>query len=555
MNYRNSLLSFLICFIWGSVVAQTTTFSPNSIALSATEILNPGRGFFRWNSEEVAPYPSIDRYQRYKWSDIETSKGVYDFTVLESEAQKAENDVDGRGKFSFGVRCMVGGDDKSYPTYLDGLMTAWYSEAKLCWVPDWNDPDFLERVDSLMANLGRKFNKDPRIGFIEIRTYGNWGEWHMSGFETAPPIRPASILDITTTTAQRMIDAHTKAFPNKQIIMMSDHNIGFTYALSKTGLDYPIGWRRDSWCYDPTFSQIKSRSSWTTGGGSTRWKTAPVILEGYRGERMNSKSGYQEVIDYHGSAIGNGNFIAAWNLTTQGFKDTMLLCAKTSGYRFVIRSVLHPTTIYPGQSVSFTTKWSNVGVATLYENRQVIFRISNIATGAVIWQGISSLNLRGFLPTIVVATQVDTPQTVNDTFLIPGGLTQGTYNLDVIVSDPTAYYTPLNLAITGRKTDGAYSLGTIIIGIGTSTNDDLSYSNRNISVISISKYELNLNVISSGIYDVKIFSVDGKCLFNAINLKFVTGKVKIPLTGFNTGVYILKINDSKTDYSTRMVLY
>ena len=456
-------LLFVFFLMSYSVVAQTTTFTPTVIDISASEILNPSRGFFRWNGEEVAPYPSIDRYKRYKWNDIETSQGVYNFSALDAEAAAAASDPNGKGKFSFGIRCVVEGSTRSYPTYLDGLMTSWYSTAKSCWVPDWNDVDFLTRLAALMDTLGARYNYDPRIGYIEIRTYGNWGEWHMTGFETTPPTRPASVQNITNSSVYSIIDSHVNAFPNKQIIMMTDNNIGLTYALSKTGLNHPIGWRRDSWCYDPTFSIIKSQSSWTTGGGSTRWQTAPVVLEGYGGTKMKSNIGYQEVIDYHGSAIGNGNFNTTWSSMTQGCKDTMLFCAKTSGYRYIIRSVTFPTAIIPGQNATFITGWSNVGVAPLYEDRDVTYRISNISTGAIVWSGKSTIILRGFLPTYNYSTQVDTPVTINDSFSIPTGIVQGTYNLDVLVSDPIGYSNPLNLAITGQKTDGAYSLGTIEI--------------------------------------------------------------------------------------------
>ena len=61
--------------------------------------------------------------------------------------------------------------------------------------------------------------------------------------------------------------------------------------MSITGLTYPIVWRRDSWC-NPVFPALKSSAAWPKA--STRWKTAPVIVEGYgsSGTGMNFTTGY-----------------------------------------------------------------------------------------------------------------------------------------------------------------------------------------------------------------------------------------------------------------------
>ena len=547
MNIR---LRILFCITWGfslTLSAQTIKFSPTVIDISGNEIINPGRGFFRWNGEEEAPYKSIDRYQRYRWSDIETSKGVYNFSVLEAEAEKARTDPDGKGTFSFGVRCLVEGTDRSYPSYLDSYMTSWYSPLKSCWVPDWNDTDFLVRVDSLMANLGRKFNNDPRIGYIEIRTYGNWGEWHMSDFETGPPTRPSTITDITQTSINSIINSHVKAFPDKQIIMMTDNNKGLNYAMNLTGLKYPIGWRRDSWCYDPTFSIIKTRSAWTSGGASTRWQTAPVIIEGYQGPKMNYASGLPEVIEYHISAIGNGN-INDWTTMRKTAQDSILLCVKTAGYRNILRSLTYPDTILPGQTALFKAEWSNVGVAPVYRDWEIKYRIYNSTSGAIIWEGISKLNLRTLLPTLNRTTLIDTPVFVDDSFNIPRGLAAGNYSLEVIIIDPTTYYNPLKLAILGQKSNGAYSLGTIRIstttGIETKEN-----SEQEISIHSVLRSGVNLNISKAGLYSIKIYSTDGKCLLSSNNINLNQGIQTFETKNLSKGVYILNVfteNKSKT---------
>ena len=162
-----------------SLSAQTNvTFTPAVIDVSSNEIVNPGRGFYYWIYQEVAPVAVIDRYSRFNWSDLETSQGVYNFQVISNAAALAQTDTNGPGTFGFGVRCVVEGLNKAYPAYLDANMQAWYATNKSCWVPDWNNTNFLARVEALNNALSNSFAGDPRISYVEIRTYGNWGEWH-----------------------------------------------------------------------------------------------------------------------------------------------------------------------------------------------------------------------------------------------------------------------------------------------------------------------------------------------------------------------------------------
>lgn len=544
LRYRQYYLIFFLLSSIHIAFAQTSKFTASAINITDAEVVNSGRGFYRWNGEEKAPYVSIDRYQRYRWSDIEISKGVYDFSALEAEAEKAKNDIDGRGLFGFAVRCLVNGTSKSYPAYLDSYMKAWYSNSKLCWVPDWNDPDFLERVDSLLANLGRKFNNDPRIGFVEVRTYGNWGEWHMSGFETPP--YPA--VAVTNTSIHRMIDAHVKAFPDKQIIMMSDNSEGLSYAMDKIGLTYPIGWRRDSWC-NKTFLSLNSKSAWSKA--SNRWQTAPVIIECY-GEGSNYSMGLSQVTTYHISEIGNGNF-DTWATLTTAKKDSIVLCAKTSGYRLLLRSLTFPNTIVAGNKASFSAEWSNIGVAPVYRDWRVTYRICNTGSGAVVWEGNSKLNLRTILPTYNQTTKIDVPIKVDDSFDIPANLLKGNYTLEVIIPDTANYLNPLRLAIQGRKSNGAYTIGTVTIDSNANIEEPDSTKN-DVTIHSFSKHTINLDIKKSANYGIKIYTSNGKCLYAADKTTLNVGLHTINYNELSNAVYFIKIKSDFKEFILSFIM-
>ncbi|MFZ4726153.1 MAG: DUF4832 domain-containing protein [Paludibacter sp.] len=538
-----SIITSVFLFIYIAIFAQNVTkFTPAIIPITDSEILNPGRGLARWQLKEGFAIPCVDHYRRLLWSDVEKSKGVYDFSLLRAEAEATKNDADGRGLFGLAVRVIDSGVDNCYPAYLDGLMSSWYSAKKLCWVPDWNDPEFLERQDSLVAALGREFNNDPRVGYVEIRSYGNWGEWHMSGFET--PVSPVTV--VTTATVQHMIDTYIKAFPDKQLIMLTDQAVALDYALSKTNLKFPIGWRRDSWLNN-LFDDWKNSIALTKA--MERWKSAPVIIESIAQPRIDYNLALRQVLNYHVSSIGNTN-AATWSALTQGAKDSVMSCVKFSGYRYIVRSVSYPDVFVPGQTINLKSEWSNVGVAPIYREWKVSYRITNQSTGALVLEIPSAIDLRKLLPTYSHATKVDNPVLFDDSFVLPASFVKGNYNLEVIVSDPINYLSPLKLAIQGRKTTGAYGLGTVLVDTQSAINE-LTLQN-DFFLTGVSNSEIKLTFQTAGIYSYTVYNLEGKTVL-VNNMNFNIGDQYIDIYSIPKGFYILKIVKGNNSKSIRFV--
>ena len=49
-------------------------------------------------------------------------------------------------------------------------------------VPVWDDSVYLKAHKEFAAALAKRYDGDPRIEYIDVRSFGNWGEWQMSGF-------------------------------------------------------------------------------------------------------------------------------------------------------------------------------------------------------------------------------------------------------------------------------------------------------------------------------------------------------------------------------------
>lgn len=242
----------LIVFAQSSPTIQT--IQPTSIPFSAQEIVNSNRGFYKWRGGEVVPIrdgvthqnSSYDVYQRFTWNQIELDNNVWTFSDLKNAAKEARARG---GKFSFGIYsvCTSWCDAVSVPSDIPED-TAKYGGAwkGLIYVPDWNNQNFLDRAERMLKRINLEMVNDPEfgksIGFIDIRMYGNWGEWHMSGLSGFPRITEAS--------QKRIVDMHARAFPNTQLVMMSNGGYAFAYAMdlnstSNPPVQKPIGWRND----------------------------------------------------------------------------------------------------------------------------------------------------------------------------------------------------------------------------------------------------------------------------------------------------------------------
>ena len=71
-------------------------------------------------------------------------------------------------------------------------------------------PEFFLRVRNLVEKLGRVWNGDPRIAFIEMGLYGLWGEQHEDA--------------MSKSAQENLADAFARAFPDKKCMLRQPRN-------------------------------------------------------------------------------------------------------------------------------------------------------------------------------------------------------------------------------------------------------------------------------------------------------------------------------------------
>ncbi len=324
---------------------------------------NPFRGFYNWLgsdynviSQSIAPFK--DSYNRWSWATLETSQGVYDFTVIDNELTKAANNG---GKFGFRVMILdswVKGI--GVPTYIyqnqGGALNcdADGNGQKDTFVPDWENAFMKERVTALFAALASKYSNDKRLGWIDIGLIGDYGEWHPSSVCTNDK-------EASTATKQAYIDIVANAFPNLYLTININDDVSTCYAIKRSS---NIGIRID------TFSQVYNWDnfrSWPIA--QHRWRTAPSFAEFTSGSASSYDfaEAQREARDYHFSTIGNGNIpVTSSGYSSQQLSDLAEL-GRMMGFIANVNSVRVSTLVAQNECFFVGLNMSNTGTSRIYD--------------------------------------------------------------------------------------------------------------------------------------------------------------------------------------------
>ncbi len=501
--YARSLLIISLSFVVSIVGhSQTTNVTFTSIPYSDPDFNAPARGVEQWHggNEVNVPLastntPRIDKYYRFSWNHFETTQGNYTWSDFDQQINAA---IDAGQKFSFGIMtscpgCELGWNNNTagglmtYPAYLHNLMQAESPKDWLSgdgdWVPNWNSEAYLTRLEALNVavnnHLENTVYKGIRyrdiINYIDIRGYGAWGEWHSGGGIVQNDVSEYPTgTRATITSLKRIVDIHTRSYPNHPLvamiaafdanylgIIMNPPEIAQYILTQKNSWGY-IGWRRDSWgATDSYLSALLENNTRSFGGMRfdtailNRYKYAPIVGEP-PGWAVTYNELESQVRLYHVSSFGNSNYGGA-NTTTIG--NNIRAASKAAGYRITLEGGTAPTAISTGTPFNVTLNWKNVGIAPIYESWNTIYELRN-ASNATVWSGTSNFKVKHFLP-----QANNTPFT--DNFTLPATVPAGTYRLVVSVKDPNSYRQPLPIAVTGRGTDGSYTVvNAVTVSVG-----------------------------------------------------------------------------------------
>jgi hypothetical protein len=350
-------------------------------------------------------------FQYISWQELEPTEGEYRF----EDWEKTWDVEAARGKHII-FRVYI-----DYPSLPSGLPN-WLREAGVKEVPykdhggglspDYNDPRMIAAMEKLIAALGERYNKHPRIAFIQLGLLGFWGEWHTW---------PQDKLYASPETERRIIAAYHRAFPDKVLMAR--------YASRYAGEQQWLGFHDDmfpedtdngeEWSFLAGIRQAKRIDNWRVaviGGEMVPNKAKDWLGKGFETTmEMTERSHFTWVGPYCPALERNGS---------RQFKERSQALVRKLGYQFQLNEVSHPSQGKSGQPFPIKLKLSNTGVAPFYYPWLVQWALFDKA-GEIVSIADTDWDVRDWLP----GESVEVADIIGDA-------PAGTYRLGLGIRDP-----------------------------------------------------------------------------------------------------------------------
>ncbi len=226
-----------------SVPSADTTKITYTLKRFDGPLSNPHKGFTvptggAWTfvpEFEYGPYGSLNNrvwdlvsygsgYQQ--WNKLNPAKGVYDWTELEKLLNAlAEHNMGYALRVLPYTPSFIKSDFPPQEEYdwtppfvyemgakkiqIDLRGTEYHAYA-----PVWDDSIYIWAAKEFAKALAEKYDGDPRIEYIDIRTFGEWGEWHTS--HILGSVMPAD------SVLKDMLDYYASVFKKTQLVLPSN---------------------------------------------------------------------------------------------------------------------------------------------------------------------------------------------------------------------------------------------------------------------------------------------------------------------------------------------
>lgn len=319
-------------------------------------------------SDTLDDFPGLSTvYLRVPWAFVEPEEGKFNWALFDTPAQRWV----AKGKrVALRVTCSENWIAYATPEWVRKAgAKGWLyefgkgrSEKGWCWDPDFGDVVFLEKLDRLLAAMAARYDGNPNVAFIDIGSYGLWGEGHTLMSSQVPEAEARELV-------KKHIDLHRKHF-KKALLCISDDVAGH----DKPGrhfpeTDYAIS-RGVTLRDDSIMVQPPPRSWYHAEMAQEFWPRWPVILEHehYGSSKLRKAWGdgsllLKAVEDYHASYMS----IHWW--PREELTENRALIERINrrmGYRLQLREITWPGEAIIGRPLTVSSTWANAGVAPCY---------------------------------------------------------------------------------------------------------------------------------------------------------------------------------------------
>ena len=225
------------------------------------------------------------------------------------------------------------------------------------WEPKYDDPVFLEKLDHFLAALAERYDGNPEVAFIDVGSFGVWGEGH-TGMSTQLPY--------DARTIRLHLDLHRKHFKKTLLAAnddFSNHGRGLETLLHARDLGMTL---RD----DSILVACKDKAYHHAYVSQNFWPQVPVILEMehfmpsvQRGCWEDGRLFLKAIEDYH-AAYATVHWYPREFLEKN--RDLVQEINLRLGYRLQLLEASWPAEVSRGEKFRVGYRWRNAGVAPCY---------------------------------------------------------------------------------------------------------------------------------------------------------------------------------------------
>jgi len=249
--------------------------------------------------------------------------------------------------------------------------------------PDYDDPRMVKLMVELIRELGRRYDGDPRVAFIQVGLLGFWGEWHTY---------PHNEWFASEETQRAVLEAYDRSFNVTRLQVRYP---------SRVTRDYNVGFHDDSFAY-ATLGEVDwyFYNQLRRAGLTDRWKTEPIGGE-VRPEIQADVFRRADLFEHFMQCIEatHASYLLMDRLFSHPYTSAELRRAAEAsqrmGYTFAVcYASVEPL---PGDSASVHVMVKNFGVAPFYYDWPVEFGIVT-ASGEAVYAEVSGNTVAGILP-------------------------------------------------------------------------------------------------------------------------------------------------------------
>jgi len=315
---------------------------------------NPLKGYCVYtNAGRIQrPYSMVFLY--VPWKELEPAEGRYAFDEWEKTAWAHKAAA---GKHVV-IRIYADYPDKpsGVPDWLleKGVTRKPYRNHGGGLSPDYDHPATVSAMEKLIAVMGKRYNENPRVAFIQLGLLGFWGEWHTY---------PRNELFASEDTQRRVLEAYRKAFPKKQLMAR--------YADGLPG-EYPrMGFHDDmfpedtdngkDWSFLARMRRTGRIETWkrtVIGGEMTPFRASEWLGKKWNVTLEMAKRSHFTWVGPYGPALQDK--------PSKEFIKRSDELVRRLGYQYRLTEIRHPRAVNPGGVCRVSIQGVNEGVAPFY---------------------------------------------------------------------------------------------------------------------------------------------------------------------------------------------